>query len=77
MEMILVDALTAARFARVERRVEIRDGAERVLGWFEPNLDLHAKGYYVPPLSEEELRASEKEPARGLGEILKDLEKRE
>ncbi len=75
MDKIVINPAVGSQLGALEHPVELCDPSGRVLGWFQPAMEYE---YYVPPFSEEELRAAEQEEGgRTLAEILADLEKRQ
>jgi hypothetical protein len=77
MTQMIIDATTATKLLDVHERVELRDEAGRIIGYFLPGPPRDEKGQIIAPFSDEEVLAT-LERERGTGrtwlEIKRDLE---
>jgi hypothetical protein len=77
MSELTVDSATLTKLRQVHERVEIRDEAGELIGYFMPRVDRLLYKSVEIPISEEELRRRvQKGGGRTLVEILADLERR-
>jgi ATP-dependent RNA circularization protein (DNA/RNA ligase family) len=77
MSELTVDSATLTKLRQVNERVEIRDEAGELIGYFTPRVDRLLYESVEIPVSEEELRRrAQKGGGRTLVEILADLEPR-
>jgi ATP-dependent RNA circularization protein (DNA/RNA ligase family) len=77
MSELTVDLATSTKLRQVRERVEIRDQAGELIGYFMPRVDRLLYESVEIPISEEELRRrAQKGGGRTLVEILADLERR-
>jgi hypothetical protein len=81
MSSVVLDSEVLARLRQAEGRVEIRDRAGLLVGYFIPpsenSTDVSPYRGVEVPFTDEDLDRFESEPGgRALDEILKDLEKR-
>jgi hypothetical protein len=78
MNKMTVDLATSGRLSSLEQAVELCDPSGHILGWFQPaQVEEKKHSFYVPPFTDEELRAAEEEEGgRSISEIMADLEKR-
>ncbi len=76
MSELIVDSATLNRLRQVNERVEIRDQAGELIGYFTPRVDRLLYESVEIPVSDEELRRrTQKGGGRTLVEILADLER--
>jgi hypothetical protein len=76
MSELIVDSGTLSKLRQVNERVEIRDQAGELIGYFTPKMDRRLYDSVEVPVSEEELRRRAlKGGGRTLAEILADLER--
>ena len=77
MSEVIVDSVTVNQLREINERVEIRDEAGELIGYFTPLVDRRLYESVEVPISEEELRRrAQKGGGRTLVEILADLERR-
>jgi ATP-dependent RNA circularization protein (DNA/RNA ligase family) len=77
MSELTVDPATSTKLRQVHERVEIRDEAGELIGYFMPRVDRLLYKSVEIPISEEELRRrAQKGGGRTLVEILADLDRR-
>jgi len=76
MSKIILDSTTSGKFRQVNERVEIRDQAGELIGYFTPRVDRLLYESVEIPVSDEELRQrAQKGGGRTLSEIVADLER--
>jgi len=77
MSEVIVDSVTVNQLREINERVEIRDEAGELIGYFTPLVDRRLYESVEVPISEEELRRrAQKGGGRTLVEILADLKRR-
>jgi hypothetical protein len=75
MSELTVDSATSTKLRQVHERVEIRDEAGELIGYFMPRVDRLLYKSVEIPISEEELKRFVHEPSgRSLADIPADLE---
>ena len=77
MSELIVDSATVSKLREINERVEIRDEAGELIGYFTPRVDRQLYDSVKVPISDEELRRrAQRKVGRTLAEILSDLERR-
>jgi hypothetical protein len=75
MSELIVDSATLSKLRQVHERVELRDAAGELIGYFTPKVDRRLYETVEVPVGEEELhRRALEGGGRTLEEILPDLE---
>jgi hypothetical protein len=78
MSELIVDSAMLDKLRQVNERIEIRDPAGELVGYFTPRVDQTLYQSVEIPVSDEELRRrAAKGGGRTLAEIVADLESRE
>jgi hypothetical protein len=77
MSSVVLDSKSLEQLRQAEGRVEVRDEAGQLVGYFTPHVARSLYDSVEAPVSDEELRRrAQKGGGRTLAEILADLERR-